>query len=88
MVVLLFSRRIQGIERKAGVQPAEQSRQYTFFIVAETWSGRRDCLWPGSHHLALPQLGDLVLAEAELGKQLFGLLAEFRRARRHPAWGA
>src|SRR6476619_7496144 len=147
MVLLLFSRRIRAIERKAGVQPAEQTRHYIFSIAAEMWSGwatasgaranrlhRLRCsdryvhqvktiassselavkaefrLWktarvdgnvfrssftkqlpvmpgkpPGSHYLALPQLGDLVLAEAELGKYLFGLLAEFRRARRHAA---
>src|SRR5262245_43526849 len=38
-----------------------------------------------SHHLALPQLGDLVGAEAEFGKHFLGLLAELRRPRRHPA---
>ena len=35
--------------------------------------------------LRLPQLRDLVRAEAELGQHLVGLLAEFRRPRRHLA---
>src|SRR5262249_33180945 len=39
----------------------------------------------GSNHLVLAQLGDLILREAEFGEHLFGLLAEFRRPRRHPA---
>ena len=40
----------------------------------------------GSHYLALPEIGDLIFGEAEFGKHLFGLLAEFRRSRCHPAW--
>ena len=43
---------------------------------------------PHSHHLALAQLRDLVLAEAELGQHFLGLLAEFRRPRGHLAWRA
>jgi Tripartite tricarboxylate transporter TctA family len=41
-----------------------------------------------SHHLALAQRLDFVRAKAELGQNLFGLLAELRRPRRHLAWGA
>src|SRR5471030_3144555 len=43
---------------------------------------------PPLHHLGLPQLRDFVRAKAELGKHLLGLLAEFRRPRRHFAGGA
>jgi hypothetical protein len=38
-----------------------------------------------SHHFALPQIRNLVGAEAELGEHLLGLLAELRRLRCHPA---
>jgi hypothetical protein len=41
-----------------------------------------------SQRLALPQLGYLMLAEAEFGNHLFGLIVEFWRARSHPAWCA
>src|SRR5262249_22209685 len=37
------------------------------------------------YHLVLPEIGNLVLAEAELGEHLFGLLAELRRPCRHLA---
>ena len=37
----------------------------------------------GSHDLALAQFRDLILAETEFGKDLVGLLAEFRRPRGH-----
>ena len=43
---------------------------------------------PPSHHLGLLQLRDLIRAKAELGKHLFGLLAEFRRPSRHFTGGA
>src|SRR3954470_8327165 len=38
-----------------------------------------------SDHLALPELSDLVLVETEFGQHFLGLLAKFRRARRHLA---
>src|SRR5262245_18451983 len=44
-------------------------------------SCKSDC----SHHLALAQIGDLVIGKAELGQHFLGLLAEFRRTHRHPA---
>jgi len=37
----------------------------------------------GSHHLALPQFRNLVLAKTKFGEHLVGLFAEFRRPRRH-----
>jgi hypothetical protein len=43
---------------------------------------------PPSHHFGLPQLRDLICAEAELGEYFFGLLAEFRWPSRHFAGGA
>src|ERR1039458_1197518 len=43
---------------------------------------------PPSHDIGMPQLRDLIRAEAELGKHLFGLFAEFRRPRRHFARSA
>ena len=40
------------------------------------------------NHPALAQFCYFILAEPELGQHLFGLLAEFRRARGHFAWCA
>src|SRR5712671_6067976 len=50
------------------------------FFMNQVWS-----VASPSNHLALPQIGDLVLAETELGKHLLGLFAEFGWARRHLA---
>src|SRR5439155_15934592 len=41
-----------------------------------------------SHHLPLAQHRDLAAGKTEFLQHLFGLLAEFRRARRHRAWRA
>ena len=46
------------------------------------------CSTARSRDLSLLQGGDLLRAEAELGQHLVGLLADFRRPRRHPARGA
>jgi len=41
-----------------------------------------------SDHFGSPQARDFIRAKSELGEQLLGLLAEFRRPRRHPARSA
>ena len=41
-----------------------------------------------SHDFLLPQTCELLLRKPELGQYLLGLLAKFRRPRRHLAWRA
>ena len=41
-----------------------------------------------SHHLALAEVRDLVLAKSKFGQHFFGLLAELRWACHHLAWRA